>query len=275
MGGSVGGLFGGDDDEPSSSQTTSSAPWEAVQPYLKDLFAKGQSAQQKMASSKMPEKLSAGFTPAQLQAQQAQLDLSEILGPQMANSMTALNQGFNAMNLENNPYFAGAVQAAINPMVRNFERQTMPRISLNSLANSGYGSSRQGIAEGIAMSDLNQQIGEVSSSMANDAYQKGQDTMVRSLALAPTTYQSMLLPSAIQENVGSQQQAMEQQFLNDALTKWNFNRSKEMDSLMQYAQLLQGNFGGTSTTNATQDSGGGDNTLGKLVGLGTSIAGLF
>lgn len=273
MGGSVGGLFGGG-DEPSSSQTTSSAPWVEVQPYLKDLFKKGQSAQQKMASSVMPEKLSAGFTPAQLQAQQAQLDLSEILGPQMANSMTALNQGFNAMNLENNPYFAGAVQAAINPMVRNFERQTMPQISLRSLANSGYGSSRQGIAEGIAMSDLNQQIGDVSSSMANDAYQKGQDTMVRSLALAPTTYQSMLLPSAIQENVGSQQQAMEQQFLNDALTKWNFERSKEMDSLMQYAQLLQGNFGGTTTTNATQDSGG-DNTLGKLVGLGTSIAGLF
>lgn len=275
MGG--GSLFGGGDEGGGSSQqTTVSEPWKEVQPYLKYLFKQGKGAQQALAGSEMPNQLSAGPTQNQLNAQQSQLQLANNLAGQNPNTLTALNQGLTAMDLENNPYFSGAVNAAINPMIRNFERVTSPQIALNALHNSGYGSSRQGIAEGIALSDLNQQIGDVSSSMANEAYQKGMDTMIRSLALTPTAFQSMMMPSALQENVGAQERAWEQQQLTDALTKWNFDRSKEMDSLMQYAQLLQGNFGGTATTNASSqvDSGGGS-TLGGLIGLGTAIGGLF
>lgn len=282
MGGSVGKLLGGGQktvgQKTGGRTTSSSEPWRAVQPYLKDLFAKGQTAQEQMSQAQMPNQLSAGFTDAQKLAQKNALSMADTLGGEVQNSTRALNAGLDAANLENNPYFAKAIQAAINPVVQNFERSVIPGQELNAIMNSGYSSSRHGIAEGIARSDLNRQLLDTTAKMSSDAYNQGQDTSMRALALSPQIYQNMLLPSAVQENVGAQQQAMEQQFLTDALTKWNFDRSKNMDSLQQYANLLQGNFGGTSETNSTQKStqkSDGGSSLGQLIGLATSIAGLF
>lgn len=271
MGKAIGGLLGG--GKQKSTQSASSEPWAAVQPYLKDLFAKGRSAQQKMAGVSLPQQLTAGFTDEQLSAQNQQLELADQIGGQTGNTLEALNRGLNATDVKNDPFLQSAIQAAINPVVQNFERSVIPAQELNALATSGYGSSRHGIAEGIARSDLNRQLLDVTAKMGSTAYAQGQDTMLKSMALAPEVYKSMLLPSTIIEGVGAQKQAMEQQLLDDALTKWNFERSKDMDSLQQYAQLLQGNFGSTSTSTATTKGGGGG--LGQLIGTGLSIAGMF
>lgn len=271
MGGGVKGLLGGGGQK--ASTTSSSAPWEAVQPYLKDLFKQGQNAQQTMSAATMPTQLTAGFTPEQLLAQQQQLNMANNLSGEIPKSLDALNFGLNAADVANNPYLNKAIQAAINPVVANFNRSVIPAQELNAIVNSGYGSSRHGIAEGIARSDLNRQLLDTTSTMSSNAYNTGLSTMMNALSQAPKTYASMLLPSTITEGVGQQKQAMEQQLLTDELTRWNFDRTKMMDSLQQYAALLNGNFGGTSTSTSKQSGGG--STLGTIAGLASVAGGLF
>jgi len=255
--------------------SSSSEPWSAAQPYLKDLFAQGQTATQNLSNADISGiQLSAPVNSNQTQAQQGALNTANQIAAEQPNSLNALNKGLNATDVNNNPALQGAIDAAGRPLIRNFQRSILPQISVNALQNSGYGSSRQGIAEGIATSDLNQQLTDQASTMTSDAYNKGQDTMMRSLALAPSIYQNMLMPSSIQQGVGAEQQAQQQQLLTDQLTKWNFDRTKQMDALQQYAQLLSLSSGGSSTTTQSGNTGGASSILGGAA-AGASIGSNF
>lgn len=67
----VGGLLGGSEGGESSSQTQTrtSEPWEAVQPYLRDLFGKAQGMQEGFMPSYFPGQTFAPFDPLQVAAQ--------------------------------------------------------------------------------------------------------------------------------------------------------------------------------------------------------------
>lgn len=78
-----------------------------------------------------------------------------------------------SMDFFNNPHVQGMVEGATGDMTRNFQRNVLPGISSQALGSGNYGSTRQGIAEGIAMSDLNKQIGDVSANIRGNAYGQG------------------------------------------------------------------------------------------------------
>lgn len=260
----MGGLFGGDSGGGSGTSTTTSSPWSGVQPYLKKLFSEGETAKTTLANSTLPSQLSAGLTPEQQQAQQMQLQTASKIGSAQNFDAQALQRGMTASDLNNNPYFKQAVDAAINPVIQNFNRTVLPAQTMNAMVNSGLGSSRQGIAEGIARSDLNQQLLNTTATMADRAYTQGQNTELAALRQAPTTYASWMQPATAVSQVGAQNQAVEQQKLDDAMTAWNFERSKSMDALQQWANLLGYGSGGTSTS--TTSGGGGGSKLGNAIG---------
>lgn len=74
------------------------------------------------------------------------------------------------VNPMKNPALEGAAQAAINPLITNFQRSVLPGIRSGAVQSGGFGSSRQGVAEGIASGDLMKSIGDVSSTFANQAF---------------------------------------------------------------------------------------------------------
>jgi hypothetical protein len=78
-----------------------------------------------------------------------------------------------SMNFFNNPYVDQMVQGAAGDVTQNYRRNIAPRIGTEALGTGNYGSSRQGIAEGIAQSDLNRQIGDISSGIRGQAYGQG------------------------------------------------------------------------------------------------------
>lgn len=277
MGSMVSGLLGGETKSSGGSQTVNNDPWSAAQPYLKDLFKKGQVAQQKMASAVMPSKLTAGFTPEQTQSQNQMLQAASRMSSMLPGLQNASSTQLNAYDLDNNDYFQKAIQAAIQPVVQNFNRSVIPGQELNAIANSGYGSSRHGIAEGIARSDLNQQLLNTTSTMANQAYQQGMDTSQKAAAMMPQIFASMLTPSATVGEVGSQKQNMQQKLIQDQLTRWNFQNTNEMDSLQQYANLLRGtaSLGGTQTSNVAPQSSSSGGGLSQLLGTAANAYALY
>jgi hypothetical protein len=149
-----------------------------------------------------------------------------------------------------NPNLQKTVDAALGRTTRAFNEDVLPGIRSSFVGAGQGGSTRQGIAEGIAMDRLQQNLGDTAASMYSQAYGQGLDAMLRGVALAPQTGQMLMAPSGVLSAVGTDQQAMNQAQLTDLVNRWNFNQNAPWNELVQYGQLVTGGFGGTSTTNA-------------------------
>lgn len=247
---------GGGQSSPSSTTTVQkSDPWEGQQPYLTHIFGEAQKQYTDTANPQYYNKpVTAAIAP---ETQQAQASLTQAAGTQgiVANNTAAANN-FNmtdARDVNTNPYLQRAIQAAINPMVQNFNDAggVMSNIRTDTQQNQSGGGSRQGIAEGIAASRLNQQIGDVAATMANQGYQSGLDASTKAIAVAPSVQGMLTAPAQTLDAVGQQKQGYEQQAINDAIDKWNWEQNLPAAKLSQYQNLVQGNYGGTSSGMST------------------------
>ena len=90
---------------------------------------------------------------------------------------TALG-GFNQMM---NPGMNPQLQAYQGDVQRNLERNMLPAIQSNAAGFGQMGGSRHGIAQGLALSDANQQVTDMASNLYNDDMNR----MMSAMALAP------------------------------------------------------------------------------------------
>lgn len=158
-----------------------------------------------------------GFNQNQIDAQNAALDFAGGggLGNLLGGANSALLQNFNAADVSNNPALQSAINTATRPLLQQFGEQTLPGIGDDALLNGQFGSSRHGIAEGIARRGLQDTFGDISSNLTSNAYNQGLQAQQRALALAPSIAGLGLLPSQIQQGVGQQQFNLPRQNLQD------------------------------------------------------------
>lgn len=189
----LGALAGGSNGaKEAGTTTTTQAPWSPMQPYL---LAAGQSAADIYKNSQtMPQ----GMQDVLAQAQgtignqlnngmygQVQGVAGGLLGgamqgvniPQTFSGLGALDPtGAYASQLSGqvNPYVDQMAQSITNQVNRNTLENVMPSIRSGAQAAGQYGSSRQGIAEGLAASRAQQDLGSSLSSLYGSAYENAQ-----------------------------------------------------------------------------------------------------
>lgn len=89
--------------------------------------------------------------------------------------------GFTDPNLYQNLYglgsgqvqnqaLGGAIQAGLGDINRNFQRNLLPSINTGSAMTNTSGGSRQGIAQGLAISDANRQVGDFVNRMRSENF---------------------------------------------------------------------------------------------------------
>lgn len=76
-----------------------------------------------------------------------------------------------------NPYLDQQANAITANLTRNMQENVMPGIRSEALASGQYGGSRQGIAEGLAASRLNQDLAPALTSLYGGAYENAQQRM--------------------------------------------------------------------------------------------------
>lgn len=247
-------------------------PWPGQQPYILDVLSQGQQQYYSDVPQYFPESTLAPIDPASLEAQQYALDYAHGIGAQMAGiGATGVNNLITrAGDVENDPFFQGAVNASIRPAVQQFMDVGGPLAQIRSGATAAgqYGSTRQGVAEGIALSRLNQQTLDTTSRMGEEAYGRGLEAQARGLALLPSTQQAALQPAGILSMVGEDIRGQEQDFLNEAINRWNFEQALPEAKLTQYRNIVQGGYGGESTSTSPAPK---SNRL--LTGLGGAATG--
>lgn len=133
----------------------------------------------------------------------------------------------------------------------------------DSLQGSGD-SSRQGIAEGLAMQGYAQALGDSNSKILSSAYKDSQDTFARTLALAPQIQQAAMSPMLAQAALGQQQEGQDQAIANYNANAGAWKYNAPWAALGNWANIVNGmaNPSTTTTGQAPVTGGGGMNPLG-------------
>lgn len=264
--------MGGGGGKVPERQTTVTEPPSFMIPYIRQLLGEADYLYRNQPLQYFPGETVAGFNPAELAAQQSALQTAGNLEGQNAQLQQSLQYGLNgAMDVRNNPYFQSAVQAAINPIKWNLQDEILPGVASGAGGAGQYGGTRQGIAEGLAISRANQQMVDAAARMGSDAYNQGQETYIRSLALAPTLQQSQMLPIQLRGQVGQQIRDYQQALIDSQIDRFNFEQNEPYNRLGLYQNFIGGQYGGqsTSTGHAAQASSGQRLAGAAAAGLGT------
>jgi hypothetical protein len=251
----------------SKTTTQTSDPWSGQQPYLKDLFAQAQKQYHAAGPSQYSGETVAPLSPETLAAQQKLLGYARGGAQQSSDAATqALNFNLtDAKDVNSNPYLQAAISGAIRPAQRALTEAggTIYNIGDQSMAAGQYGGSRQGVAEGIAQTNFNQQALDTAAKMSSEGYNTGLEASTKALALAPGVIQAGTMPAQLEDTVGQQQRQYQQQLISEAIDKWNYDQNLPAQKLAQYQQLVAtGSPGGTSTaqggkTNSFMGAAGG------------------
>lgn len=181
----------------------------------------------------------------------------------------------------------GAIDAMNNQSNFNFETQINPQIRQGAQGAGQYGSSRHGIAEGLARSQLSQQQLNASQTMAFQDQQNFNQNRTNMLNNLGNITKGLNSASGLMYDSGQLEQQQEQNEIAGLLEKWSYENGIALKDLQAYQSLIQGDMGGTVTsnsqTNAKSDGGGsspwgtigmiGGAMLGSMAGPGGTMAG--
>lgn len=206
------------------------------------------------APPQMPDfPLVAGFDPAQIQGQEMALGAAS--GPQtnIASNAATMAQFLSGDVLypESNPALTGHINAAVRPITEQLTQNILPNIRNTAESTGNFGSSRQGIAEGLASQGASRAVGDTTSRIASQAYGQGLDAFTKNLQLAPQTAALQTIPALTTSGVGDVRQALAQQMLGEQTQRFNWEQMLPLLMARELTGIGAAIPGGTSTTTAT------------------------
>lgn len=177
-----------------------------------------------------------------------------------------------SMDINRNPYLQGTINAAVRPITESYTDPggVMSQIRTSAISNGGQGqSTRQGIAEGVAAGRYASAVGDATSRVASDAYDKGQDTFSRIYGLAPQVANLYSQPASLYGGIGAQNEYLRQAQEDYSANARNWDLNSQWVPLQNWANIVYGN--GASSASTTTSGGMQRNPI--TGALGGALAG--
>lgn len=165
-----------------------------------------------------------------------------------------------------------AMDAANNRLDYNYNTTVAPQIRQGAQDTGQFGSTRHGIAEGIAQSNLGMAKADNAASMAyqdQQTFNQNQLSALNNLANITTGLNS---GNTAQYNAGALQQTQNQSEIAGQLEKWAYENNVDLNNLIAYKNLISGDMGG-ETKGKTSSGGGG--FMSMLGSMGGQFAGQY
>ena len=120
-------------------------------------------------------------------------------------TQNALNFALDPNNALNNPYLQTAMQSAIRPLTQNYQENVLSGITDQAAQAGQLGSSRQGIAEGIAARGYMNQVGDITGRMASQNYTDALGRMSGAINQSQGVANLGMMPANIMQGLGQAQ----------------------------------------------------------------------
>ena len=219
----------------------------------------------------------AAFDPLQTQGQESVLASAGTTGD-LARSAAGANQfytGGDIWNPSSNQNLQGAIDASVRPIYDNLTERALPAIRSEATSTGNFGSSRQGIAEGIATREASRAAGDTASKLAQGQYETNVNAQLKAMGLLPTVQQGQTAEGTTISGVGDVRQAREQALLGETIGNFNYDELAPFLQSKEIMSLLAGLPGGSTVSTGSVPQA---NKMGQALGgaatgasLGTAI----
>ncbi|WP_458401138.1 hypothetical protein [Mailhella sp.] len=243
------------------------------------------------ASVEAAEKAVGGIASGEAQAENVGLGALNRLAGQDVNEGNAGLAALEAMSSGQNPWldslYQDASREALSALDGSYSlagrygsgaHAAARADAASGLAAEMYGSAyeQQMQAAAQAASAYNAGLGQQISAAqaAGQLYGQGLSQQVQAAGMAKLLAGQGYEDAAALAEAGAAQESYAQQLLNSQIDRWNYDQQKELSALNAYNQLIQGNYGSTTTTTGKQESA--SSPLGGVTAgasLGGSVAG--
>lgn len=262
---------GGNSVQPVGQQTTvqKSEPWEGQKPYLNDTFIRAEQVANKPIEYYPGSTVTpfSGQTETALQAAEKRaVDGSPIQDMGREQMAQTLSGGY----LNANPHLDAMYNRAARPVAENFRDAVSPGITGGAARAGRYGSGMYQDMQSKAQDNLGRTLGEMGTDIYGRAYESERGRMNDAIMAAPQYAQADYNDIAQLANVGSQREGLANQYLQDAIQRWNFAQNEPASRLGNYASMIQGNYGRTETTSQPIYRQQGQSTLSQVLQGGLS-----
>ncbi len=251
------GLFGSSDSKSSTTSTTDTGPWRAQAPYLRHGFSEAQDLYNAGQTPYFGFNPVASTSPYQQQGWEQAAQAANNLSPQIGNYMGAFGLATSPelLHQSSNPYLNDAINASSRDAIQQYQREVLPGIRSNSIGlGHGFGSTRTGVAEGIAGEGLLNTIGDISAGMRYNNYNSQLDRITNSAQYLPGLVSSAFAPSAALRDIGQEQRGIEQEGIDADIAEWTYGKEEPWERLSRYLQATSGAWGSYGTNKTTSEA---------------------
>lgn len=208
-------------------------------------------------------------------------------------TQTILN---NASQYANSPYAQGMIDAASRDVTRNLYENQLPTLAKAAAGSGNTNSTRAGVESAIAQRGAADRLADISSTVRgqlfNTGLQQAQSQFNQNLtnSLAANSQLANAYGTGLNAQLQGQQmvgnafdqgtaagnvfQNQNQNELNAEMQKFQEQQNNPMDLLSKYMGLVQGNYGGTTTTQMPSYGGGWQGALTGALGGALGGAGI-
>lgn len=225
----------GQNEGGGSSTTVQKAdPWSGQQPYLTYGFKEAQDQYKSSTPSYYPGSTVVPFSPETNAALDWQTNRAINGSPIQSAANNQLVSTLNGDYLYGGSGFNAAVDAAT--------RKAMPGINSTFEAAGRTNSGLADVAKTQAISDA-----------FASQYGQERDNQLKSMFFAPTIANQDYQDISKLAEVGAQREGMSQEQLGADIDRYNYNQNLPANKLADYMNLIQGNYGGSSTSTSSQN----------------------
>lgn len=265
---------------PSSVWSISTSdPWVMQQPYLNYAMRNSSNLWSEAPGQFYPGSTFAPLNPMQQQALQERTRVSSDVMPGYIDAAQgAWQSALNAPNAGANPYLPGYLEMGANRLTSDYQNKVLPGIGDRMEGAGQVGSSRHGIAQGMAAQGLQQSIGDMNAQFLNQAYGQGLQAQGAAQAFSPQMAAMGYMPSDAMAGVGDVLRQENQRYIDDEMARWNFRMQEPYTRLQAFGLPTAQSWGSTGLNTSTSipsqggatGSGGGFNATG---GVGGALSG--
>lgn len=195
----------------------------------------------------------AGFDPAQIAGQNEVLRAaglqSSLSGAGAGTTQNWLSPG--ALDVNNNPAIQGMLDRNARAVNTSLTESALPAIRDSAERSGNFGSSRQGVAEGVALGKASSALADANAKTLSDAYNTNVEAQLKTLGLLPQTIAGQTTGGLSTSAVGDTRQALEQARLGETVSNFNYDQLAPFLQSKEIMSLLTGLPGGTTTSTAS------------------------
>ncbi len=226
--------------------------------------------------SMFPDQMFTSLDPLQEEALGLREQYARDLGGMVDPALQAWRSSLSAPDVASNPYVQGMLDQQSSLLNRNLQENILPGIQSGAIGAGQLGSSRQGVAEGIAARGTQEALASQAADTQMRAYLAGLQQQQYGMSATPGMVGLGRMPADLLMGVGEVRRAEDEKALQEEIQRFNFAQDEPWNRLERWAGAYF-----PATTPFTQTKGSSSYTpstlqqMGQVAGIASSIGGMF